>query len=334
MHKACRFSCGLCTKPFVRPPKSKVELELDESLEASMSTTGLTRIGRFFTMQVCKELIDAAEAMQWTMDADSIDNNPVMDIRVFNHDVIYAPKIYQILEPYLKQMKDELDRFHPDVPNKLDWVFFRKYVTGSVRSSLQGHKDTNQHTVNLALNTDFDGGRLYFVPPSSQLGKLANEKHGTPVEFQKAMLPENIPDPVNGNTSNYFFPYMEPGVIMVYDNTVWHGVTHVTKGTRFSLSFFYDEPKEIREGTERVTVSFRNKRVTGPVLVLYWLKHGIKVGDTLDIDVAVDISGGSFSGLVTQATFKNHLFAVAEKDSLKVIAEYRVQSMNQNFILD
>lgn len=81
------------------------------------------------------------------------------------------------------------------------------------------------------------------------MGRIANAAAATAGESDKlnaALQPEHIPGPEHGNQSNYFFPYVAPGSAMVYDKTVWHGVTPVTKGIRYALSFFYDEPLEIK----------------------------------------------------------------------------------------
>ena len=61
------------------------------------------------------------------------------------------------------------DEFYfPDVEDrtpKLDWVFFRKYSPETERNSLLLHVDSNMHTLNIALNDDYEGGGLFYAKP-------------------------------------------------------------------------------------------------------------------------------------------------------------------------
>jgi hypothetical protein len=314
-----------------------------------------------FSAEVCRKLIEAAEETGFKMASDSIDRHPAMDISVFNHGRVKAPKINDILQPYYPLLKAELDKRYKGqsgVKNELDWVFFRKYKAGTVRSALLGHQDANKHSINVCLNAppDFEGGGLYFIPPESEMGEIfsllctqshernltrsharnrtqshashartharararlpvfvsRNPSHPSLIRTHKhtprfctqqlrstaagklanavdddedyknsglydstqessfdqrdededenedenhqhfgakittLLRPERVPPPEYGNQSNFFFPYIAAGSAMVYDNTVWHGVTPVTAGTRYTLSFFYDEPIEIK----------------------------------------------------------------------------------------
>lgn len=45
-------------------------------------------------------------------------------------------------------------------------VFFRKYSPQDERNSLKTHVDTNLHTLNIALNHDYEGGGWFYIKPS------------------------------------------------------------------------------------------------------------------------------------------------------------------------
>jgi len=259
MKMLCPWSCGICVRSSEPAETAPVEPQVDTAATWTMATAGLDRIvgpesnGAVFSAEVCRKLIEAGEKTGFAMAVDSIDKNPAMDISVYNHHRVKAPRVHAILEPFLPLFKAELDRRYKGqdgVDNELDWVFFRKYRAGTIRSALLGHQDSNKHSINVALNTDFEGGGLYFVPPDSELGKIANGLSGASDEearkLSAGMLPDHVPGPEHGNQSNYFFPHITPGVAMVYDNTVWHGVTPVLSGVRYTLSFFYDEPIDIK----------------------------------------------------------------------------------------
>jgi hypothetical protein len=182
-----------------RPPSSKWNLD----------NVGLSRIPGALPPDVCAELIRVCDAAGWATEADSIDGYNVQDLQVVHHGLVQNAAAYAVIEPYLAGLKAWLDgRYGPGSGhahaaqnfNALDWVFARKYATGSVRDSLQGHKDSNRHSINIPLNSDtaFDGGQLYFVPPDSELGLLVDAKGVTGQQSMlgnsmEMMKPRNVP---------------------------------------------------------------------------------------------------------------------------------------------
>jgi len=237
----------------------------------TLEELGLERIDAYaIPTQACAEMVRMADKHGWDMSADSVDSEPVMDINVFNHGEVLNRAVYELLKPHLPRFKALLDeRFggQESVKNSLDWVFLRKYVGGMQRDGLLAHHDENLHTINVPLNEGYEGGMLYFIPPSSQLGSWVN------TEYQRALpmiQSDNVPDLCN--SSNYFMPHMQVGVATIYDRTIWHGVSRVRAGARYTLSLFYDEPSRIREGGLDPRVLFTNKQQRSERLIsLHWV---------------------------------------------------------------
>eukprot|EP00658_Telonema_sp_P-2_P052766 TRINITY_DN4104_c0_g1_i2.p1 TRINITY_DN4104_c0_g1~~TRINITY_DN4104_c0_g1_i2.p1 ORF type:complete len:252 (+),score=33.64 TRINITY_DN4104_c0_g1_i2:151-906(+) len=153
--------------------------------------------------------------------------------------------------------------------NHLGWIFLRKYEAGHSRDCLRAHHDSNLHTINIPLNEDFEGGGLFFIPPGSELANMILREVGR-VEWY--LRGSNVRD--GCNSSSYFFPYLPVGVGTIYNKTVWHGVTTLTAGSRYTLSFFYDEPN-------RPSAVFVNER-TNPEehIGLYWVPDVQQVTDS------------------------------------------------------
>ena len=82
-------------------------------------------------------------------------------------DGITSPAIWEALKPWIPKLTElvkgsidqETDSFYfpnaPDRTPQLGWVFFRKYSPTSDRKALKLHVDSNMHTLNIALNSDF-----------------------------------------------------------------------------------------------------------------------------------------------------------------------------------
>ena len=273
--------------------------------------------GEVLPHRVCAELIQIARAEAasglggWDLSPDSIDSRPVVHVAIYDHGRVLHRRLYALLKPHLPHIKAELDRQFPGHTHRLDWLFLRKYDSDGVRRALRGHKDANLHTVNVVLNDNFGGGDLFFVPPTSRLGKLAlgqivddddfesiegtsSGKRGEPAGRTTSntstatsttsrqgsssrssaddvrLLDEGLrPERIVGE-SDIAFPPSIPGVGLVYDNSVLHGVTPVQRGQRFSLSLFFDEPDNI------VSQFFEDERQREgqaplPAVALYWL---------------------------------------------------------------
>lgn len=142
----------------------------------------------------------------------------------------------QSIDPAL----DELyfpDR-QPDRTPQLGWVFFRKYSPDADRKSLKLHVDSNMHTLNIALNDDFEGGGLLYVrPPALQMEADSDGRPDIPDEYKNYDWLNAIK---RENTSDVVFPTLGEGDVLVHNFTVWHAVAPVEAGTRYSFVLFYD----------------------------------------------------------------------------------------------
>ena len=126
---------------------------------------------------------------------------------------------------------------------KLDWIFFRKYSPDTERNSLLLHVDTNMHTLNIALNDDFEGGGLFYVKPQVA---LQDEEEILAQNDSRPLISEDYRtyDWLNGvrrkNTSDIVFPTLGAGDVLIHNFTVWHAVAPIEVGTRYSFVLFYD----------------------------------------------------------------------------------------------
>ena len=149
-------------------------------------------------------------------------------------DGITSPEIWKALELWIPQLTElvknsidkETDRFYfPDKPNRvpqLGWVFFRKYSPESERESLKLHVDSNMHTLNIALNDDFEGGSLLYIkPPADQDGEAEDDRPDIPEQYKNYDWINSLK---RKNTSDIIFPTLQTGDVLIYNFTLWHAV--------------------------------------------------------------------------------------------------------------
>ena len=223
-----------------------------------------------YTKEVCTAIIEECNSIGWSQIADSIDqglvNNSVsQDIYVKDYDKIVHDKLWNLIKPGVAMMDAmilERRRVTPDwhvdaTRPRADWIFIRKYSpdADSTRNSLRVHADTNVHTVNIPLNyegEDFYGGGLFIMRPTTDMRVHPGEQRPCPDKWTQPEFANMITK--RRNTSEFMFPDMQTGYAYLYNKTVYHGVAPVQKGTRFSLSVFYDMPEE-REIEEQWRIS-------------------------------------------------------------------------------
>ena len=205
---------------------------------------------------VCKELIALGDKEGFTVDEESIDdgeeyNVSSQSIEVFERDDgITSPAIWKALQPWIPQLTDlvkgSIDKstdsmYYPDDPDRvpqLGWVFFRKYSPDTDRKSLKLHVDSNMHTLNIALNDDFEGGGLFWVkPPAHQEEEAPDGRPEIPLEYRNYDWLNNVK---RENTSDLVFPTLKGGDVLIHNFTVWHAVAPIEVGTRYSFVLFYD----------------------------------------------------------------------------------------------
>lgn len=205
---------------------------------------------------VCNELIALGEKEGFTVDEESIDDGEEysvssQSIEVFERDDgITSPAIWKALQPWIPQLTDlvkgSIDKttdnmYYPDQPDRvpqLGWVFFRKYSPDTDRKSLKLHVDSNMHTLNIALNDDFEGGGLFYVKPPALQKEMANDdRPEIPESYRNYDWLNNLK---RENTSDLVFPTLGGGDVLVHNFTVWHAVAPIEVGTRYSFVLFYD----------------------------------------------------------------------------------------------
>jgi len=218
----------------------------------------------------CDQLIALGEEDGFNEVDESIDEGenpaevgPSQSIEVYERNRgVTAPAIWEALEPWIPKLtelvKESIDvdtdaMYYPDKqPDRtpsLDWVFFRKYSPRSDRNSLKPHADSNMHTLNIALNHDFEGGGLFYVKPPADQEIFADYDTATEEEEEDDERPD-IPWEYKEyswlnrlkreNTSDLVFPMLEGGDVLIHNFTVWHAVAPLEKGTRYSFVLFYD----------------------------------------------------------------------------------------------
>jgi len=293
---------------------------------------------------VCAQIVAAADQHGYSSDADSIDGRAVLDINVFNHGQVYSEEIYSLISPYLPGMKAALDRRFPELPNSIDWIFLRKYTAGTRRDSLRAHNDKNLHTINVPLNIQFQGGRLFFIPTFTPLGHAVSQN----IMIEKYLVPDHLTGECNN--TNYFFPHLPVGIGTIYNSSIWHGVTPMVEGSRYTLSYFYDEPKSVVKDSEQIRVSFSNRRkphLNDPLpLSLYWVQnlepvtgsdnrllepdevHGLQDNDV----VSIREQEWGYGDVHTETSYPGHVFAALGDDST-VVKLWRVHENHNTFEL-
>lgn len=204
----------------------------------------------------CKELIALGEAKGFDVEAESIDDDEPeynvigQSIEVFERDDgITSPAIWQALLPWIPHLtqlvKNSIDKntdnlYYPDEPDRipqLGWVFFRKYSPDAPRKSLKLHVDSNMHTLNIALNHDFEGGGLFYVKPPTGQEESPDHRPDIPHGYKSYGWLNNLK---RENTSDLVFPPLGTGDVLIHNFTVWHAVAPVEVGTRYSFVLFYD----------------------------------------------------------------------------------------------
>ncbi len=259
-----------------------------------------------FPVALCQAFIAEAEASEWDVSPDSIDYATMYQIDLYNKGQIQHEKLWALLEPHTNRIKAWMGEHFPKFANSMDWVFLRKYSSDLERDGLQAHTDTNLHSMNLPLNSgsEFVDGDLFFIRHDSEVGKMG--LNGDLGSNHPAVRYSNVPlvSEVGDNTSTYFYPYLEAGSALVHDNRIWHGITRVTQGTKYSLLFFFDEPKQNSRDDDTLNVVFLND--WDRPLKLYWLAQN---GDKVEVES--HWAPGRRSGHQTSAY---HRFAAYEGD--------------------
>ena len=163
---------------------------------------------------------------------------------------VISPTIWKALSPWIPHLtnlvKESLDKQtdgkyfpneQPDRIPQLGWVFFRKYSPDTDRKSLKMHVDSNMHTLNIALNDDFEGGGLFYVKPPIEQEESEDDRPDISDEYKNYQWLNTLK---RENTTDIVFPTLQAGDVLVHNFTVWHAVAPIEVGTRYSFVLFYD----------------------------------------------------------------------------------------------
>ncbi|EJK46818.1 hypothetical protein THAOC_34497 [Thalassiosira oceanica] len=258
------------------------------------------KFDRVLPKEACDELIRLGE-----QEGFGIGDHESIDDQQERAEGVVSSIIWEALQPYIPLLTDyvkksidkETDEWYFPEANrtpKLDWVFFRKYSPETERNS-------NMHTLNIALNDDFEGGGLFYAKP------VADQ------EFDRE------------NTSELVFPDMHAGDVLVHNFTVWHAVAPIERGTRYSFVLFYDMDNPAIQGDfdeNYVDATFYHEITSATIDLMY-------------VEFLVDENGRRYqekSEVVEEdmqpfeevnfGSYKGHVFRAVERDSKEVLAEF------------
>ena len=163
---------------------------------------------------------------------------------------VISPKIWKALSPWIPHLtnlvKESIDKQtdgiyfpnkQPDRTPQLGWVFLRKYSPDTDRKSLKMHVDSNMHTLNIALNDDFEGGGLFYIKPTIEQEESEDDRPDISDEYKNYQWLNGLK---RENTTDIVFPALQAGDVLVHNFTVWHAVAPIEVGTRYSFVLFYD----------------------------------------------------------------------------------------------
>ena len=243
----------------------------------------------------------------------------------------------------------------------IDWIFIRKYSANSdsKRDHLAGHRDTNQFSVNVPLNSDtfFEEGKLWFARRNDEEsnGETAAQLAAAPMA-KDTKGAHDVSTYRGRNSSRFFVPKLTAGHALCHNNQVLHGISPITKGSKYSLLFFLDMPvraHDVKSGGSRASappaagdasaratfgLSARAAkelaaRADGAELEIVWLPRGAGVAASASA-VQIDYP---FDGDRTENTQLGHAFAVrwlgGERDG-QVLAVWEVTQAKAAFVLE
>jgi predicted 2-oxoglutarate/Fe(II)-dependent dioxygenase YbiX len=180
-----------------------------------------------FSKQECEHIIKVANKYEFNNNKrDTIDHQPEHQIDIYTDDEVKNKELYDIC----------MDMYHKHLPNhdhlKLGYVFLRRYNPND-RNGVAIHFDESTVTMSILLSDtkEFEGGKLYVFDreKSSKFDKdgldfMENTERG------KYMNGKELP----------IMKYVQGDMVMFKGGKLFHGITPVTGGERYILSYFFD----------------------------------------------------------------------------------------------
>jgi len=182
---------------------------------------------KVFSNQECKHVIEVANKYPYVNDKlDTIDNQPEHQIDIYTDDEVNNKELYDLC----------MDLYRKHLPNhdhlKLGYIFLRRYKPEE-RSGVPIHFDDSTVTMSILLSEtkDFDGGNLYVFDEKTS---IKFDKDG--LDFMENRERGKYMD----GTQLPVMKYEQGDMVMFKGGKLFHGITPVTGGERFILSYFFD----------------------------------------------------------------------------------------------
>ena len=177
----------------------------------------------------CENLIRTANKYKFVNDhLDTIDGQPEYQIDVFRDNVVSHKELYDTcMELYNTKL--------PRCPKNLDldYIFIRRY-TPSERTGVPIHFDSTKLTYSILLSDtkDFEGGKIYaFDEKTSRkfdregLDFMDNKQRGQYMDGRELPVIDDY----------------EQGDVLIFEGQkLFHGITPVTGGARYIVTYFFE----------------------------------------------------------------------------------------------
>jgi len=179
--------------------------------------------------EFCNKLIEISNKYEFGNHKEVVDGKPAHEIEIYDSDNLGDPVMNKELWEISKKIYDlHLKNKNPNLP---DYVFLRRY-TKEERADLPVHLDQNKTTVSFLLSSrrDFEGGDLYIFDQkiTNKYRYLENKSPTIRNNFVRNF--KNIP----------IVKYDQGDMISYSGKDHLHGVIPITKGVRYSISFFFE----------------------------------------------------------------------------------------------
>jgi len=275
LSKACsmRMACGDCEKQLHEPPQdfSSYHLRLCQALQ---SHPGVNIVRGLLDAEGCKGLLRnlMSPDQEWNKNIDSVDGSPQ-----HQHDMYSCENAMNLLASLDKQIQPLIRRLYGYSKQlRMNGHFVRRYCTGE-RRDFRPHYDSSTFTVNIALSSPYDyKGSALIIYNGRESKKIANivkeamekgkhksaETEESLDKKEECQCGDNLSqfglkivrrgskeDASQHSPLEFVSPTpsaldmrsvkVELGDAVVHSGNLYHGVTRLETGIRFTLIMFY-----------------------------------------------------------------------------------------------
>lgn len=134
------------------------------------------------SQEQCANFLHMLEVnLSWDVSEDSIDGRSMDQIDILERGFVNDWVLYDMASEIEGNLSSAVKEYM-NVELYLYWIFVRRYSTfEGHRDRLMPHRDSNELTLNILLDDNFNGGELYIVSPNST---LESEYDGNIIENQ------------------------------------------------------------------------------------------------------------------------------------------------------